>query len=124
MAGHIDTGGKQPFLSHLKELRDRILVCVIAVGIVFIVTYYFKEKIFFILMEPFRKVMPMESSFIFTGVTEAFITYFKISIISALYRSAIKSYFDVLVLICLYRCGFFGFASRFASALSLLQPLF
>lgn len=85
MAGHIDTGEKQPFLSHLKELRDRILVCVIAIGIVFIVTYYFKEKIFLILMEPFMKVMPIKSSFIFTGVTEAFITYFKISIISALF---------------------------------------
>jgi sec-independent protein translocase protein TatC len=76
---------KQPFLSHLKELRDRILVCIIAVGIAFILTYYFKEKIFAFLMEPFIKVMPEKSSFIFTGVTEAFITYFKISVVAALF---------------------------------------
>jgi sec-independent protein translocase protein TatC len=76
---------KQPFLSHLKELRDRILVCIIAIGIAFILTYYFKEKIFAFLMEPFIKVMPEKSSFIFTGVTEAFITYFKISVVAALF---------------------------------------
>jgi sec-independent protein translocase protein TatC len=76
---------KQPFLSHLKELRDRILVCIIALGIAFIFTYYFKEKIFTFLMQPFIRVMPEKSSFIFTGVTEAFITYFKISIVAALF---------------------------------------
>lgn len=76
---------KQPFLSHLKELRDRILVCIIAIGIAFILTYYFKEKIFAFLMEPFIRVMPEKSSFIFTGVTEAFITYFKISVVAALF---------------------------------------
>lgn len=76
---------KQPFLSHLKELRDRILVCIIALGIAFIFTYYFKEKIFAFLMQPFIRVMPEKSSFIFTGITEAFITYFKISIVAALF---------------------------------------
>ena len=85
MSGPIDIDEKQPFLSHLKELRDRILVCVIAVGIAFVVTYYFKEKIFLFLMEPFVRAMPLKSSFIFTGVTEAFVTYFKISIVSALF---------------------------------------
>ncbi len=76
---------KQPFLSHLKELRDRILVCIVAIGIAFILTYYFKEKIFAFLMEPFIKVMPEKSNFIFTGITEAFITYFKISLVAALF---------------------------------------
>jgi len=85
MSGPINTDNKQPFVAHLKELRDRILICVIAVGIAFVVTYYFKEKIFLLLMEPFIKVMPAKSSFIFTGVTEAFITYFKIAIVSSLF---------------------------------------
>jgi sec-independent protein translocase protein TatC len=49
---------KQPFVSHLKELRDRILVCVVALGIAFIFTFYFKERIFDFLMQPFIKVMP------------------------------------------------------------------
>jgi sec-independent protein translocase protein TatC len=79
---------KQPFLSHLKELRDRLVACIIALGIAFGFTYYFKEKIFAFLMNPFIRVMPPKSSFIFTGITEAFITYFKISIVAALFVAA------------------------------------
>ncbi len=79
---------KQPLIAHLKELRDRIVVCVIAVAIAFFVTYYFKEQIFRFLMEPFIKVMPQKSSFIFIGVTEAFITYFKMSVVAALFLAA------------------------------------
>jgi sec-independent protein translocase protein TatC len=82
------TEDKQPFLSHLKELRDRLVVCIIALAVAFVFTYYFKEKIFGFLMDPFVKVMPAGSSFIFTGVTEAFIAYFKISIVAALFLAA------------------------------------
>lgn len=82
------TEEKQPFLSHLKELRDRILICIYALAIAFIFTYYFKERIFDFLMQPFIRVMPAKSSFIFTGITEAFITYFKISIVTAMFISA------------------------------------
>ena len=76
---------KKPFFAHLKEFRDRLLVCVIAVGVAFIITYAFKEKIFAFLMQPFITVMPAGSSFIFTNVTEAFLTYFKISIVAAVF---------------------------------------
>ncbi|HOS04989.1 MAG TPA: twin-arginine translocase subunit TatC [Syntrophorhabdaceae bacterium] len=76
---------KQPFLSHLKELRDRLIVCFIAIAITFIFTYIFKERIFYFLMQPFLKVMPEKSSFIFTYVTEAFITYFKIALVTAIF---------------------------------------
>jgi sec-independent protein translocase protein TatC len=82
------TDEKQPFFSHLKELRDRLLVCIVAVAIAFIFTYYFKERLFDFLMQPFLKVMPAQSSFIFTGITEAFLTYFKISVVAALFVGA------------------------------------
>lgn len=62
-----------------------MLICVIAAGVAFVVTYQFKEKLFAILMKPFIQVMPAKSSFIFTGITEAFITYFKISLMSAFF---------------------------------------
>jgi len=79
---------KQPFLSHLKELRDRLIVCFIALAVTFVFAYYFKEKVFTFLMQPFIKVMPEKSSFIFTYVTEAFITYFKISFVAAIFISS------------------------------------
>jgi len=79
---------KQPFISHLKELRERIIVCIIAIGIAFVFAYYFKEKIFYFLMKPFIVVMPEKSSFIFTYVTEAFIIYFKISLVTAIFAAS------------------------------------
>lgn len=79
---------KQPFFAHLKELRDRLVVSIIGVAVAFAVTYFFKEKIFAFLMQPFIEVMPASSSFIFTGVTEAFLTYFKISLVAALFLAA------------------------------------
>jgi len=82
------TDEKQPFFSHLKELRDRLVVSIIAVAVAFIITYYFKERLFDFLMQPFIRVMPAQSSFIFTGITEAFLTYFKISVVAALFLAA------------------------------------
>jgi sec-independent protein translocase protein TatC len=39
-------------------------------------------------MRPFIEVMPAQSSFIFTSVTEAFMTYFKISLVTGLFLAA------------------------------------
>jgi sec-independent protein translocase protein TatC len=79
---------KQPFLAHLRELRDRLVVSIIGLAVAFVITYFFKERIFQFLMAPFVRVMPPQSSFIFTTVTEAFMTYFKISLVAALFLAA------------------------------------
>ena len=79
---------KQPFIAHLKELRDRLVVSLAGLAVAFIVAYSVKEKIFHFLMQPFIKVMPAGSSFIFTSITEAFITYFKVSLVAALFLAA------------------------------------
>ena len=79
---------KQPFIAHLKELRDRLVVSLAGLAVAFIATYSFKEKIFHFLMQPFIKVMPAKSSFIFTSITEAFMTYFKVALVAALFLAA------------------------------------
>jgi hypothetical protein len=94
------TDEKQPFFSHLKELRDRLLVCIVAVAIAFIFTYYFKERLFDFLMQPFLKVMPAQSSFIFTGITEAFLTYFKIRLSIHLFRESVLHLWRLVLLLC------------------------
>ncbi len=79
---------KASFLSHLQELRKRLIFCIITVAVAFTVTYNFKEKVLEFLMVPFVTVMPSGSSFVFTALTEAFITYFKISVVTALFLSS------------------------------------
>ena len=70
---------KLPFTDHLTELRKRVLVCIAAVGIGFLASYFFSEKLFFILSRTLNVLLPEGNSFIFTNITEAFFTYLKLS---------------------------------------------
>jgi len=76
---------KLSFVEHLEELRKRIIICLIAVAIGFAVSYAFAKKIFAFLSIPLRKALPPESSLIFTGPTEAFLTYLKTALVAGLF---------------------------------------
>jgi sec-independent protein translocase protein TatC len=77
---------KMPFTQHLDELRKRLIVCFVAVGIGFLIAYAFKEKIFEVLMRPWIEAMPKghEAKLIYTAPHEAFFTYLKVSFIAGL----------------------------------------
>lgn len=75
---------KLPFTAHLEELRDRIVRCFIAVGVGFVVSYGFKEKLFQILVNPLIKVMEEGDTLVYTGLPEAFFTYLKVSLLSGI----------------------------------------
>ena len=79
---------KMPFTLHLEELRKRIVICFIAIGIGFIISYGFKEKIFHYLTIPLISVMQADDKLIFTGLPEAFFTYLKVSLLSGLMLAA------------------------------------
>jgi len=79
---------KMPFSGHLEELRKRIVICFIATGIGFIISYGFKEKIFHFLTLPLISAMQADDKLIFTGLPEAFFTYLKVSLLSGLMLSA------------------------------------
>ncbi len=84
----MDEEDKLPFTEHLEELRRRLIVCLIAVGIGFLVSYGFKEKIFAILTRPLISVMGEGDKLIFTGLSEAFVTYLKVSFLAGLILAA------------------------------------
>jgi sec-independent protein translocase protein TatC len=75
---------KLPLTAHLQELRKRLILSFIAIGISFFVCYGFKEFLFDILAVPLLKVMPAGGSLIFTSVAEAFFTYMKVAFIAGL----------------------------------------
>ncbi len=78
--------GKSPFTEHLGELRDRLVRSFIAVGAGFAVAYFFKEKLFEILIAPLVIAMGENGNaqMIFTGLPEAFFTYLKVSLLAGL----------------------------------------
>jgi len=80
----MDDEKKIPFTGHLEELRRRLIVCFIAVGIGFVLSYGFKEKLFQILTRPLISVMETGDKLIFTGLPEAFFTYLKVAFLSGI----------------------------------------
>ena len=75
---------KLPFTSHLEELRKRLITCFIAVGVGFLLSFGFKERLFTILVQPLIKVMKEGETLIYTGLPEAFFTYLKVAFLSGI----------------------------------------
>ncbi|MFZ2630603.1 MAG: twin-arginine translocase subunit TatC [Desulfosalsimonadaceae bacterium] len=75
---------KLPFTSHLEELRKRLIRCCIAVAVGFAASYAFKEKLFEILTRPLIDVMEPGGALVFTGISEAFFTFLKVSFLSGI----------------------------------------
>ncbi|MFH1674239.1 MAG: twin-arginine translocase subunit TatC [Pseudomonadota bacterium] len=78
----MDNDAKLPFTNHLEELRKRLIVCFIAVGICFVLCYGFSRKLFEILMGPLISVMPPGDKLIYTGLPDAFFTYLKVALLA------------------------------------------
>jgi Tat protein translocase TatC len=75
---------KLPLTAHLQELRKRLILSFIAIGIGFGVCYAFSQTLFDVLAAPLLKVMPTGGSLVFTSVAEAFFTYMKVGFIGGL----------------------------------------
>ncbi len=76
---------KLPFTEHLDELRKRLVICIIAIGIGFAIAYPFAEQIFLFLSQPLLAIMPEDNSFIFTSLTEGFFTYLKLAFFAGMF---------------------------------------
>jgi sec-independent protein translocase protein TatC len=74
---------KMPFTQHLEELRRRLIICIVAVAVGFVVSYYFKEQLFGWLMRPMIDALPggQGKKLVYTAPVEALITYLKVSLI-------------------------------------------
>jgi sec-independent protein translocase protein TatC len=79
---------KQPFLSHLEELRRRLIYCAIALGIGFIIAYIFSEDLFKLLISPLKEQLPEKGRLIFTNLPEVFIAYIKTAFIGGILISS------------------------------------
>lgn len=79
---------KLPFTVHLEELRRRLIICCGAIAVGFLVCYGFKDQIFEFVAIPLIASLPNDNSWmIFTGVTEAFFTYLKVSFLAGVFLS-------------------------------------
>lgn len=90
---------KQPFMSHLEELRKRLIICAIAIGIGFAVSYFFSERLFEILIYPLKKVLPEGEQLVYTALPEMFFTYLKVALITGILAAAPVIFYEIWMFI-------------------------
>jgi len=76
------------FISHLSELRKRLIYSFIFLFIFFIFCYFFAEYIYGFLVEPYAKAVRddvLQRRLIFTALQETFLTYLKVSFFAAFF---------------------------------------
>ena len=83
---------KLPITYHLAELRQRLIVVIIAVSIFFAIAYTFSEYILGFMKGPLQDVA---CEFIFTSPTEVFYAHMKLSFFVALCFSAPLIFYEI-----------------------------
>jgi len=78
---------EQPFMSHLVELRDRLLRCVMVVLVVMVALLPFANDLYTFIAEPLLKHLPAGTSMIATEVASPFLTPFKLALVLAIFAS-------------------------------------
>ena len=76
---------EQPFMSHLMELRDRVLRIVLAVLVAFLLLMPFANKLFSLLAGPLTAHLPEGSSMIAIEVAAPFLIPFKLALVLAIF---------------------------------------
>lgn len=75
----------QPLISHLTELRDRLLRALLAVLVVFIGLVYFANDIYAFVSEPLVSQLPEGTSMIATDVASPFFTPIKLTLVVSIF---------------------------------------
>ncbi len=75
---------EESFVSHLVELRDRMIKALLVVLVLFVVCFYFSGEIMRFLSQPLYEALPAGTKPIFTDQAGAFMTLTKVSFLTAL----------------------------------------
>ena len=79
-----ETDTPQPLILHLIELRKRLIYCAIFFFAFFAVAYVYSAEIFEFLVAPLTDLLRgQDRRLIYTGLTEAFLTYLKVALFTA-----------------------------------------
>ena len=78
-----DSGIQESFLSHLFELRDRVVKSALAIIVVFVCLVYWAPDIFHLFAQPLLQALPAGGKMIVTDVTGSFFVPMKVTMLVA-----------------------------------------
>jgi sec-independent protein translocase protein TatC len=83
-SGQPPGGAEQSFISHLLELRDRLLRSILTVVVLLLALMPFSQEIYTLLARPLLSHLPKGTTMIATEVASPFLTPFKLTLILAI----------------------------------------
>ncbi len=90
-----DESFRMPLLEHIKELRTRLLICVIALAVTTIISFVFSQRIMELLAKPIGGLSAMAS----IDVTENMAAFMKISLLCGVILSLPVILFEIFAFI-------------------------
>src|SRR6185295_18220655 len=87
--------GTMSFLEHLAELRRRLIVCVVAVGIAFAVCYIFSGPLLQFLLAPLKANIFKGGDIVYMTLTEPFLIYMKAAFFGAVFLASPVVFFQI-----------------------------
>src|SRR5712692_7630155 len=79
---------KMSFLEHLEELRKRLIISIVALGVAFLVCWNFADRIFALLAQPLSLFLPPGEMLVFTRLTEPFMLYMKVAFFAGIFLAS------------------------------------
>jgi sec-independent protein translocase protein TatC len=80
-----EESGKMSFLEHLDELRKRLVHIAAYIGIGFLASWFFHERIYNFLSRPLIQLLPPGQKLVYTTVTEVFTVYMKVAFLAGIF---------------------------------------
>ena len=87
MSPESETLAEGSLISHLLELRERLIRALMAIGLLFVPCAIYANRLFTLLAEPLLKMLPKGGGLIATGVAAPFTTPFKLAFFVALFAA-------------------------------------
>jgi sec-independent protein translocase protein TatC len=87
MSPESETLAESSLISHLLELRERLIRALMAIGLLFIPCAIYANRLFTLVAQPLLKMLPKGGGLIATGVAAPFTTPFKLAFFVALFAA-------------------------------------
>lgn len=112
---------KMSFLDHLEELRKRLIVIFVALGVAFFLCWHFAEPIFALLEKPLVQFLPPGEKLVFTRLTEPFVLYMKVAFYAGIFLASPVILWQIWLFIA---PGLYSRERRYAAPFIILATLF
>ena len=86
-----------PLMEHLRELRKRLIVCLVVVGVAVVACFFFADVIWAFLVKPMNDALQAEEAgtMAILAPLEGIITYLKVAVVAGIFTASPVLFYQV-----------------------------